>query len=39
MENFACQNLSLTKAYIDIIYYLITTKTVATGGYLRDLAN
>ena len=30
---FYSHNLGLAKVYFDIIYYFITTKTVATGGY------
>ena len=37
-RNFSCQNISLPKGYLDIIYYLSATKTVATGGYWRDIA-
>ena len=32
------QKISLPKGYLDIIYYLSATKTVATGGYFRDIA-
>ena len=33
MEISPYHNISLAKAYLDIIYYFITTKTVTTGGY------
>ena len=37
MEISPYHNISLAKVYLDIIYYFITTKIVATGGYKRDL--
>ena len=37
MEISAHQNMSLPNVYLAIMYYLIPTKTLATGGYLRDL--
>ena len=33
MDIFALKNVGLAKAYLDIIYYFITTKTLATGDY------
>ena len=33
MDFFALKNLRLAKAYLDIIYHIITTKTLATGDY------
>ena len=37
MEISAYHNMSLPNVYLGIMYYLIPTKTLATGGYLRDL--
>ena len=37
MENFPYHNISLAKVYLDIIYYFITTKILASGGYKKDL--
>ena len=33
MEISPYHNISRAKAYLDIIYYFITTKTVAEGDY------
>ena len=37
MVNFPYLNIGLAKTYLSITYYFITTKTVATGCYQRDL--
>ena len=38
IRKFLCQKISLPKGYLAMKYYSSATKTVATGGYFRDIA-
>ena len=37
IRKFLCQKIGLPKGYLAMKYYLSATKTVATGGYFRNI--
>ena len=37
IREFLCQKICMLKGYLAMKYYLSATKTVATGGYFRNI--